>query len=178
MRTKRKAWQPTPICSNRNFNWKVPATRARDTSAKSAPATLTSFRKPSAADCPLRSHSRIQLKSNSFAPLPDFRGAFMTPAVSTSSLEVYQRNKNSDDVLTPDALEFVRKLEHEFGPRRLELLRQRATRQQELNTGVAPEFPSSTMKVREDKTWKTCDIPADLQRRHIEITGPVERKMM
>jgi malate synthase len=80
-------------------------------------------------------------------------------------------------VLTPEALEFVEKLQHEFGNRRLELLAARKERQAALNAGKRPDFLPSTQHIRSGD-WKVSPIPADLEDRRVEITGPTDRKMM
>lgn len=82
------------------------------------------------------------------------------------------------DVLTPEALEFVVALEREFRPTRKHLLAQRAERQRRIDAGEMPDFLSSTKRIREDASWRVGSIPDDLQNRRVEITGPVERKMM
>jgi malate synthase len=81
-------------------------------------------------------------------------------------------------VLTPPALHFVAKLEREFRETRRHLLQKRAERQAELDAGAKPDFLAATKKIRDDDSWQVAPIPADLQNRRIEITGPVERKMM
>src|SRR5436853_6988441 len=81
-------------------------------------------------------------------------------------------------VLTDDALAFVAELHREFDPRRRELLQARAERQQRLLAGESPEFPAETQAIRDDPSWRVVEAPADLRNRRVEITGPVERKMM
>src|SRR5438552_3814506 len=81
-------------------------------------------------------------------------------------------------VLTPEALEFVAKLAREFQPAREKLLARRVERQGEIDSGVMPDFLASTKNIRADKSWKVAPIPADLQDRRTEITGPVDRKMV
>src|SRR5947209_16766751 len=81
------------------------------------------------------------------------------------------------EVLTPEALEFVRRLEQEFRPTRAGLLQRRAERQAEFDAGSLPDFLSATAGVRR-AAWPVAPPPADLQDRRVEITGPVERKMM
>jgi malate synthase len=81
------------------------------------------------------------------------------------------------DVLTPDAAAFVAGLHRRFDPRRRELLRRRAERQLALDSGVRPDFPAGTAAVRE-ADWQVAPTPADLLERRVEITGPVEAKMM
>src|SRR5512138_2934839 len=80
-------------------------------------------------------------------------------------------------ILTPEALQFIEKLEREFGPRRRELLYERTQRQAAIDAGEFPDFLTSTKHIREDH-WKVAPIPADLQNRRVEITGPTDRKMM
>jgi malate synthase len=80
------------------------------------------------------------------------------------------------EILTPEALAFVERLQRELGARRAELLARRVERQQELDEGARPDFPRDT-RVREGD-WQVAPPPADLQDRRVEITGPVDRKMM
>jgi malate synthase len=80
-------------------------------------------------------------------------------------------------VLTDDALAFVARLHREFGATRLELLARRGERQAELDAGTRPDFLASTAAVR-DADWSVAQAPADLVDRRVEITGPVEAKMM
>jgi malate synthase len=81
-------------------------------------------------------------------------------------------------ILTPEALAFVEKLAREFQPTREKLLAKRIERQQEIDSGVLPDFLNATRSIREDKSWRVASIPADLQDRRTEITGPVDRKMI
>jgi malate synthase len=82
------------------------------------------------------------------------------------------------EVLIPEALGFVAKLEREFRERRQMLLQKRVSRQAEIDAGMKPDFLAATKPIRDDALWKVTPIPADLQNRRVEITGPVERKMM
>jgi malate synthase len=68
-------------------------------------------------------------------------------------------------------------LHREFNPRRQELLRRRAERQEEFRNGALPDFLPETESVRAGE-WRVAACPPDLQDRRVEITGPVERKMM
>src|SRR6266536_674563 len=86
----------------------------------------------------------------------------------------------SDDlaaVLTPEAINFVAKLDRTFSARREELLHKRAGRQAEIVAGKLPDFLPETAQIRESD-WKVAPIPADLLDRRVEITGPVDRKMI
>ena len=82
-----------------------------------------------------------------------------------------------EDVLTPEALEFLAELEHEFGPRRAELLEARRRRRERLADGGSLDFLPDTREIREQE-WQVAPPPADLRQRWVEITGPTDRKMM
>ncbi len=83
----------------------------------------------------------------------------------------------AEQVLNRDALEFVAELHRRFNPRREELLEARAERQRRIAAGELPDFLPETREVRESD-WRIASVPRDLQDRRVEITGPVERKMM
>ena len=80
-------------------------------------------------------------------------------------------------ILTPEALEFVAELQQAFNGRRLALLARRAERQAEISAGVMPDFLPETAGIRTAE-WAVAPIPDDLQDRRVEITGPVDRKMI
>jgi len=82
------------------------------------------------------------------------------------------------EILTPEALSFVAGLQREFSARRRELLAARAVRQEAFEAGERPDFLPETKHIRDDDSWKIAPIPADLQDRRVEITGPVDRKMV
>ncbi len=86
--------------------------------------------------------------------------------------------QGGDDVLTNEALAFVAGLHREFDPRRRELLARRAERQARLAAGELPEFLEETRSVREEPDWRVAPPPRDLWDRRVEITGPVDRKMV
>jgi malate synthase len=81
------------------------------------------------------------------------------------------------DVLTPEAVEFLTQLHRRFGPQRRELLRARQERAQRLRDGELPDFLPETQSVREGD-WLVAAVPDELQDRRVEITGPVDRKMV
>jgi malate synthase len=81
------------------------------------------------------------------------------------------------EILTPEALDFVARLHRSFDDTRLGLLRDRGVRQERLDDGDLPDFLSDTADVRAGD-WRVSPVPDDLQDRRVEITGPVERKMM
>jgi malate synthase len=87
------------------------------------------------------------------------------------------RIERSAEVLTPLALQLVASLHRRFNARRLELLAARTRRQRELDTGTLPDFLPETAAVRAGD-WRIAPVPADLQDRRVEITGPVDRKMV
>ncbi|AUM00851.1 malate synthase A [Rhodocyclaceae bacterium] len=82
-----------------------------------------------------------------------------------------------DQILTRDALEFVAKLHRAFEPRRQALLAARIERQARIDAGELPDFLPETQAVREGD-WKIAPLPPALACRRVEITGPVERKMI
>ena len=81
------------------------------------------------------------------------------------------------EVYTPEAVAFVASLAEKFSARRDALLAKRIVRQKEFDAGKFPDFRADTKAIRESE-WKVRGIPADLQDRRVEITGPVERKMI
>jgi|HubBroStandDraft_1064217.scaffolds.fasta_scaffold00222_18 malate synthase len=85
--------------------------------------------------------------------------------------------ERSGEVLTPLALQLLGSLHRRFNPRRLELLAARAARQKLLDDGALPEFLPATAALRA-ADWRVAAAPADLLDRRVEITGPVDRKMI
>lgn len=81
------------------------------------------------------------------------------------------------NILSDEALAFIAALCTEFSPRVAELLELREIRQQDIDGGKMPDFLPETQDVRES-SWSVCSVPADLQDRRVEITGPTERKMV
>ena len=87
------------------------------------------------------------------------------------------RNEIETQILTPEASRFLTRMAHEFEPRRRELIERRRTRQTEIDAGASPGFLPETAHIRE-AAWTVAPIPRDLLDRRVEITGPVERKMI
>jgi malate synthase len=81
------------------------------------------------------------------------------------------------EILTPAALTFVAKLQRAFNGRREECLQRRQDRQSALNRGETLDFLPETKSIREGD-WTCAPIPADIQDRRVEITGPTDRKMV
>ncbi len=83
-----------------------------------------------------------------------------------------------ESILTADALAFLADLARRFTARRDELLLARAARQAAIDSGTMPDFLPETAAIRDDPAWRVAPVPADLQDRRVEITGPTDRKMV
>src|SRR5271169_13072 len=81
------------------------------------------------------------------------------------------------EILTPEAVAFVVGLQRTFNEQRKELVQARVARQKRLDAGERPDFLKETKKIRESE-WAVAPLPADLLDRRVEITGPVDRKMI
>lgn len=81
------------------------------------------------------------------------------------------------EILTPEALSFLQKLDRKFSGSREILLQKRQERQADINNGKLPDFLPETEKIR-NSSWTIAPLPKDLQDRRVEITGPVDRKMV
>ncbi|MFJ8237886.1 malate synthase A [Ureibacillus sp. NPDC094379] len=91
---------------------------------------------------------------------------------------VGELTKEVNEILTPEALDFLLQLHEKFDGRRKDLLQRRATRQKRLDAGEKLDFFAETKHIREGK-WTIAPLPKDLQDRRVEITGPaVDRKMV
>ena len=82
-----------------------------------------------------------------------------------------------EKVLTQEAIAFVADLQRRFNPRREELLAARVERQRRLDAGEKPDFLPETLQIRESD-WTVAPLPQDILDRRVEITGPVDRKMI
>lgn len=87
------------------------------------------------------------------------------------------RGEQEQQILTAEAVEFLTELVTRFTPKRNKLLAARIQQQQDIDDGKLPDFISETASIREG-SWKIRGIPDDLLDRRVEITGPVERKMV
>jgi len=85
--------------------------------------------------------------------------------------------ERQQEVLTPLGLQLLASLHRRFNARRLELLNARRERQLQLDDGAQPDFLKHTAEVRSGD-WRIASVPSDLIDRRVEITGPVERKMV
>lgn len=99
--------------------------------------------------------------------------------ISTTEIEIIGRiDPEFRAILTPEALQFLAKLEREFRETRQTLLQRRLDIQLRIRSGMLPDFLEPTYRLRADSAWRIGSVPPDLQNRRVEITGPVERKMM
>lgn len=83
-----------------------------------------------------------------------------------------------EEILSSEALKFLKELHHHFESKRESLLKERKIRKARLDEGEMPIFLKETKNIRQDRNWKVGKIPEDLQTRYVEITGPAERKMI
>ena len=86
-------------------------------------------------------------------------------------------SSEEQQILNPKTLALIELLHTKFNPRRLELLAKRKHRQDEIDDGKKPDFLEDTKSIR-DGDWEVAPLPSDLQDRRVEITGPVDRKMV
>ncbi|KAI8885503.1 malate synthase A [Backusella circina FSU 941] len=82
------------------------------------------------------------------------------------------------EILSPKALQFIATIQRIFNPTRKTLLQKRVLRQQALDRGVLPDFLPETAFIRNDNNWRAAAPAPGLQDRRVEITGPVDRKMV
>src|ERR1035437_2213619 len=97
--------------------------------------------------------------------------------LQNDAVESQTPTQTETSILTPDARAFLAELAARFEPRRQELLARRRTVQQEIDHGKFPDFLPETAGIRLSD-WKVAPIPQDLRDRRVEITGPVDRKMI
>jgi malate synthase len=98
--------------------------------------------------------------------------------MSTSSVDLrFPATQEVAEILTPQAIELIASLHRTFEARRQELLARRVARQKEIDSGKLPDFLPETKHIR-DAEWVVKPIPQDLRNRRVEITGPVDRKMV
>ena len=118
-------------------------------------------------------------KAKAGAKKPAAKAARVAPARAVAGVTVVGRmGPRYEEILTRDALAFLAELHRHFDGRRRELLAARAARQKRFDAGELPDFPRETKHIRDDDSWRVAPIPPDLQDRRVEITGPVDRKMI
>ncbi|TLM75005.1 malate synthase A [Pseudarthrobacter sp. NamB4] len=102
-----------------------------------------------------------------------FTDSFTINGITLTAQPICRQN----EVLTPDALEFVAKLHRATAERRQELLQARRTRRAEIAAGADPRFLAETADIRNDPSWRVAPPAPGLEDRRVEITGPVDKKM-
>lgn len=109
---------------------------------------------------------------------PTAREAAPAARVPARGVTIYgELSPPAEELLSCEALEFVAELARRFGPRREELLRARGEFRRQLLAGRSPDFLGATAPLREQE-WTVAPVPPDLADRRVEITGPVDRKMI
>ncbi|EKT60313.1 isocitrate lyase [Providencia sneebia DSM 19967] len=102
----------------------------------------------------------------------------MQQQLSASKLDFTKSiNQQDEQILTADAIAFLSDLADKFSDRRSKLLAERLVNQQKIDSGALPDFILENNSIKKSD-WKIQNIPNDLQDRRVEITGPVERKMV
>jgi malate synthase len=102
----------------------------------------------------------------------------MESALASNEIQVLAPTPEEfNRVMTSDALGFVGKLSREFEPRRREILENRQKAKAAVDRGQFPDFLPETENIRQGE-WKISPVPEDLKDRRVEITGPVDRKMI
>ncbi len=138
----------------------TPVTPATAPAAAKAPAPKAAVRKPA-------------------APKPPAKPKARPAAVTAAGAEVLGRmGERYAEILSAGALGFLADLHHRFDRRRRDLLTARAERQVRFDAGELPDFLRNTEHIRSDAAWRVAPIPPDLKDRRVEITGPVDRKMI
>ncbi|MET3536506.1 malate synthase A [Chryseobacterium limigenitum] len=93
-----------------------------------------------------------------------------------TQLKIKSQNQ-FDELFTSELVDFLVELHQNFNPKRLQLLEERKKTQQELDEGNLPKFLKETEEIR-NGNWVCAQLPDDLLDRRVEITGPVDRKMI
>lgn len=102
-----------------------------------------------------------------------FTDNYTINGITLTAQPIHRQN----EVLTPDALEFVAKLHRATAERRQELMQARHTRRGQISGGQDPRFLPETADIRNDPNWRVAPPAPGLEDRRVEITGPVDRKM-
>lgn len=103
--------------------------------------------------------------------------AVLKPHAEIAGIEVTGQCPGQEAILTPEALAFLARLHRRFEPQRQRRLADRQTRQARFDAGELPDFRADTREIRESD-WRVAPIPAALLDRRVEITGPVDPKMV
>lgn len=149
-----------------------PARSAKKTKAKAAKKTAKKAVKKTAKKPAVRSKGKLLgMKHKASAKVTS--GSYRVGGVSIRA----PRGPRFDEILTKEALGFVAELHKKFEKRRADLMDARLKRQSRFDKGELPDFLNETRKIRESD-WKIGKLPKDLLDRRVEITGPVDRKMV
>lgn len=139
------------------------------------------YNRTSTETAQLRSTSQGIIKIVSLCASPSASLFYQHISVTLSNTDtmatVTAPYKNSE-ILSPEVLQFLGVLHKTFEVRRQDLLQARVARQAALDNGQLPDFLPETAHVRNDDTWKAAPIGPGLQDRRLEITGPVDRKLV
>ncbi len=153
---------------------KVTRTKKKTAARKTAKAVKKTAKKPAARTArksATRAKAKAPAKRQAVAKAGG--GSYRVGGVSIRG----PRGPRFDEVLTKEALAFVAELHKKFEKKRAELMGARMKRQSRLDKGELPDFLNETRKIRESD-WKIGKLPKDLIDRRVEITGPVDRKMV
>lgn len=142
-------------------------TAAKKTAAKKSAARKTALKKSPKRVAKLKNKPKNKSKSRPKKTAPKVRGVAVTGAMRA----------RFGEVITPAALEFLAVLHRKFDGARKKLLSRRMDRQRRFDAGELPDFLAETKTIRE-QGWKVGRLPDDLINRRVEITGPVDRKMV
>ncbi|HKY87554.1 MAG TPA: hypothetical protein VJL90_12395, partial [Pseudorhodoplanes sp.] len=170
----RKAARPTGARKSApTKTGKSAAAKARPKGPKAAPARrpiLAAVRRPKAT-APRSARARVATRPRPVKRLP------AAPRIQGIAIKG-KLGARYTEVLTPAALRFLADLHREFEAARERLLAARAEQQVRYDEGELPDFRPGTKVIRDDPDWRVAPIPEDLQDRRVEITGPVDRKMI
>ncbi|HEY6482148.1 MAG TPA: malate synthase A [Steroidobacteraceae bacterium] len=123
-------------------------------------------------------NAQPDIQTDSQPPLPPYSREPAGPKVEVTGPWI----ERADEVLTPLALQLLASLHRRFNPRRLELLAARQSRQRQWDAGEQPQLLPGSAAVASgragDPEWRIGTVPEDLRDRRVEITGPVDRKMI
>nr|WP_153448356.1 malate synthase A [Vibrio algicola] len=104
-------------------------------------------------------------------------GGMANPCHSIKVIGTLQ-SAQQQEILSPSALDFLDALVTKFSQPLEEVMALRRQHQSQFDGGKLPDFRADTQHIREDKSWKVAPIPKVLQDRRVEITGPIDRKMV
>lgn len=125
----------------------------------------------------LHNHRPQANTSYIFISRSSLQSIIMSQSYSTALKIIPSLEAKYEGIITQESLSFLEKLHNNFEHRRQDLLSKRVIRQKEINDGKQLDFLESTKQIRESD-WKIAALPKPLLKRRVEITGPVDRKMV